>query len=71
MKDAADIAIIVLCVGAFVLGVTLIFAFAPETAVEAPESVQAVETDDEMDERLRRVDALLERVERYLAEHGE
>ena len=75
MKHVGDIAVIALCVIAIGLACGVLLALAdydaPESAPEAPVRVQAVETDDEMAERLRRVDALLERVERYLAEHGE
>ena len=74
MKHVGDIAVIVLCAIAIGLGGAIVIAFAPdapESAPEAPESVQAVETDDEMVERLRRVEALLGAVEAYLAERDD
>ena len=75
MTHVRDIAVIVLCVIAIGLACGVLLALADydatESAVEAPESVQAVETDDAMAETLRRVEALLERTEAYLAEHDD
>ena len=78
MNNVRDIAVIALCVGLVAFIVAFFVFYPPESAVEAPVSpVEAVSPEpvrtyqDDLQRALERTEAVLERVERYLAEHDD